>query len=159
MPQTCCEGPRRPVGFAPVAATRRNADGPAPFPRSSWGFGQVADADQVVRCQAEDEHPAHSTSAAVAGLAQEPDGLEPAEDLFDTLAGPLAHLVAGVTRGARIDRTRTVRRVLGHVWRHLEQPEGLDEVPRVIALVGADGDPPARRPVAHHLQRRAARSP
>src|SRR6266496_2523748 len=108
LPQTCCEGPRRPVGFAPVAARRRNADGPAPFPRSSWGFGQVADADQVVRCQAEDEHPAHSTSAAVEGLAQEPDGLEPAEDLFDTLAGPLAHLVAGVTRGARIDRTRTV---------------------------------------------------
>src|SRR5436309_6592054 len=99
LPQTCGEERQKPAGSAPVDATRRAADGPSPFHRSSRGLGQVADADQVVHRQAEDEHPAHATSPAVAGLAQEPDGFEPAKDLFDALAGPLAHLVAGVAAG------------------------------------------------------------
>src|SRR6059036_1444176 len=69
LPQTCGEERQKPAGSAPVDATRRAADGPSPFHRSSRGLGQVADADQVVHRQAEDEHPAHATSAAVAGLA------------------------------------------------------------------------------------------
>src|SRR5215510_14360540 len=101
LSQTCCTDPRRPADSALVGATRRGAGGPAPGYRSSWGLGQVADADQVVRRQAEDEHPADPGAAPVARLAQQPHGLEPAEDLFDALAGPLAHLVAGVARGAR----------------------------------------------------------
>src|SRR5215472_15094566 len=151
LSQTCCPDPRRPAASALVVATRRGAGGAAPGYRSSWGLGQVADADQVVRRQAEDEHPTDPGAAPVARLAQQPHGLEPAEDLFDALAGPLAHLVAGVARGARIDRTRPIRGVLGDVRRHLKQPERLDEVPSVIALVGAHGDPPRCRPVAQHL--------
>ena len=84
LPQTSCKG-RRPVGFAPVATTRRIADDLGRFARSPWGLGQVADAHQVVRRQAEDEHFAHSTSATASGFAQEPDGFEPAEDLFYAL--------------------------------------------------------------------------
>ena len=33
---------------------------------------QISHADEVVRCQAEEEHPLDSGGAAVAGLAQEP---------------------------------------------------------------------------------------
>src|SRR6266851_10099188 len=130
--------------------------GSAPGPRSSRRRGEVAEADQVVDRQAEDEHPVHASPAAMARLAQQADGLEPAEDLFDALAFPLADSVPGVAGGALIDRTRPIRGVLRHVRRHLDEPEGLDEVPRVIAFVGPDGDPVRGRHVAEHLQRRGA---
>ena len=91
-------------------------------------------------------------------LAPQPDGLEPAEDLFYALAFPLAHLVADMARDASIDRTRAVRRVLGHVRGHLDQPEGLDEVSRVTAFVGADGHPVRGHHVAEHLQGRGTLS-
>src|SRR5260370_43198 len=45
-------------------------------------------------------------------------------------------LMAGhemMARRAAVDPTGPVRRVLGHVRRHLERPEGLDELARVIA--------------------------
>src|SRR5712691_9453029 len=119
---------------APLAAAKSRADASPQLSGSSRCLGQVADADQVIDRQPEDEHPAYPCPAAVAHLAQQADRLEPAEDLFDSLAFPLAHPVAGVARGALIDRTRTIRRVLGHVRRHLEQPEGLDEVAAVIAF-------------------------
>src|SRR5437016_3178576 len=109
--------------IALLAAALTDADGPTHLSGSSCGLGQVADADQVIDRQPEDEHPAHPAPAAMARLAQQADGLEPAEDLLHALAFPLAQLVAGVPRGAPIDRTRPVRDVLGHVRRHLKQPE------------------------------------
>src|SRR2546422_8959883 len=112
---TCFEGRRTRIGAASLAASNGGADVPAQPAGSSRRLGQIADADQVVDRQPEDEHPADPRPAAVAHLAQQPDGLEPAEDLFDALAFPLAHPVAGGARGAPIDRTRTIRRVLGHV--------------------------------------------
>src|SRR6266478_1806115 len=42
-----------------LAAALPDADGPTPRSGSSGGLGQVADADQVIDRQAEDEHPAH----------------------------------------------------------------------------------------------------
>src|SRR5215468_7568563 len=140
-------------GTAPLGAAPRCTEEVPALLRSSGGRSQVPDADQVVDGQAEDEHPAHAAGPAVSGLAQEPDGFEPAQDFLDALAFPLTHSVAVVARGAPIDRTRTMRRVLGYVRRHLKQPEGLDEVPRVIAFVGAHCDPACCRPVAQHLQR------
>src|SRR5947199_9958179 len=87
-------------------------------PESSGGAScrtlrQVPDAHQVVDRQAEDEHPPDAPAAAMARLPKQADGLEPAEDLFDPLALLLTHLVAGVARGAPIDRARTVRRCSG----------------------------------------------
>src|SRR5512132_4664390 len=96
-------------GTAPLGPADRCTDAVSALVRSSGGRRQIADTDQVVRRQAEEEHPAHSTSTAVSSLAQEPDGFQPADDLFDALAFPLAHLVAGVACGAPIDRTRTMR--------------------------------------------------
>src|SRR5712691_6857324 len=118
--------PRRGEGRdrAPLAAGGRLVTPAKPLAGSCGSLRQVANSDQVVRRQAEDEHPAHSRAAAMSGLAQQPDGLEPAEDFLHALALALAHAVAGVARGAPIDRTRPARDVLGHVRRHLDQPEG-----------------------------------
>src|SRR5438128_603236 len=118
--------------IALLAAALTDAAGLTPLSGSSCGLGQVADADQVIDRQPEDEHPTHPAPAAMARLAQQADGLEPAEDLLHALAFPLAQLVAGVTRGALIDRTRPVRGVLGYMGRHLKQPESRDEVTAVI---------------------------
>src|SRR5712691_10438778 len=95
---------------APIAAELIGADVPTQLAGSSRGLGEVADTDQVIDRQPEDEHPAHPRPAAVPRLAQQADGLEPAEDLFDALTFPLAHHVPGVARGALIDRTGTIRR-------------------------------------------------
>src|SRR6266852_8995792 len=91
-----CGEPGMPAGSARLAATLGGPQGSAPGPRSSRRLGEVAEADQVVDRQAEDEHPVHASPAAMARLAQQPDGLEPAEDLFDALAFPLADSVPGV---------------------------------------------------------------
>src|SRR5213594_4885896 len=130
-------------------------------PESSGGAScrtlrQVPDAHQVVDRQAEDEHPPDAPAAAVARLPKQADGLEPAEDLFDPLALLLTHLVAGVARGAPIDRARTVRGVLGHVRGHLQQAQGSDEVARVIGFVGRQGDPARHRHRPDHLERGGA---
>src|SRR5258705_13024118 len=77
----------------------------------------------------------------MARLAEQAGRLEPAEDLLDELALLLAHDVAGVARGAAIDRTRTIRGVLGHVRRHLQPAQTSHEIPGVIPFVGAQRDP------------------
>src|SRR5262249_1253123 len=108
-------------GTAPLGAAPRWREQVPALLRSSRGRSQVPDADQVVNGQAEDEHPAHAAGPAVSSLAQEPDGFEPAQDFLDALAFPLTHSVAVVARGAPIDRTRSMRRVLGYVRRPREQ--------------------------------------
>src|SRR5262249_10275212 len=89
-------------GRAPLGAAPRCTDRVPALLRSSRGLCQVPDTDQVVDGQAEDEHPAHAAWPAVSSLAQEPDRFEPAQDLLDALAFPLAHSVAVVARGAPI---------------------------------------------------------
>ena len=64
---------------------------------------QIAHPDQVVGRQREGEHPSNPLQAAVAGLAQAADGLEPTEDLLDAFAFLLTNRIAGMTSGARID--------------------------------------------------------
>src|SRR3982074_2885518 len=62
-------------GTAPLVAAHWCADPVRALVGSSGGRRQVAEADQVVRRQAEDEHPADPCSAPVARLAQQPHGL------------------------------------------------------------------------------------
>src|SRR6267143_5695813 len=85
---TCGEGRRGRVCLAPLVVAVSGAGGRRWFLDSSRGLGQIPDADQVIDRQAEDEHPVHPCPAAVPCLAQQPDRLEPAEDLFDALALP-----------------------------------------------------------------------
>src|SRR5512138_731714 len=96
---------------------------------------QGAYPNEVVHGQPEDKHPADACDAAMAHFAQQADLLEPAENLFDALALPLAHPIAVVARGAAIDRTRTLRGVLRHVRGHGEPAQAVHEIPRVIAFV------------------------
>src|SRR6266850_3068157 len=115
---------------------------------------QVADPDQVVDGHSEDEHPADSLRPPMARLAEQAGRLEPAEDLLDELPLSLAHDVAGVARGAAIDRTRTIRGVLGHVRRHLQPAQTSHEIPGVIPFVGAQRDPAGAREGGGHGERR-----
>ena len=75
--------------------------------RSSRRGDKFRDADEVVGGDGEREHPPTSGGAAVAGLAQAADRLDPAEDLLDPLAYPLADRVAGMARRAPVDRRAT----------------------------------------------------
>jgi hypothetical protein len=105
--------------------------------RSSPGSQQVAHPHQGVDRQAEQEHPAHAIHAPMPGLAQQRHRLEPAEDLLDPLAPSLALSVAGVARGAPVDRAGAAAGVLGHVWRHAAPPQRPHERLRVVAAVRA----------------------
>src|SRR3989442_15985981 len=75
---TCFEGRRTRIGAASLAASNGGADVPAQAAGSSRRLGQIADADQVVDRQPEDEHPADPRPTAVAHLTKHADGLEPA---------------------------------------------------------------------------------
>src|SRR5207245_1479451 len=102
----------------------------------SYGLGrEVSDPHQVVRGEGEGEHPVHPAGASVPCLAHQSDGLEPAEDLFDALPPTLAHRIAGVAGGAAVDRAAAVRGVVRHVRRHAEEPDGGDDVRRVVPFV------------------------
>ena len=93
MPGRLTARPRAPGGPAP---------GAFPSLRRSPGLGlglrvhrfQVADPQQIERCQAEDEHPAHPRCAPMARLPQGSDGLHPSKHLFNELALALTKLVA-----------------------------------------------------------------
>src|SRR5690349_22904519 len=98
LPMPRCFAGSRPT----LVVARARAEAVRPRVGSSRRRRQVPDADQVVRRQAEEEHPAHAGPATMARLSQQSDRLEPAEDLLDALAFPLAHAVAGVARGASI---------------------------------------------------------
>src|SRR3989442_12230269 len=73
---------------------------------------------------------------AVAGLAQQGDALEPAEDLLDPFARVLAEPVAGVSGGPPVDGTASVCRVRRDMRRDPERAHGGHEVARVVGLVG-----------------------
>src|SRR5206468_12572801 len=64
---------------------------------------KLGDTYQVVGGRGEGEHPAHPGGAAMTGLAQPGDGLDPAEHLLDALANAPADGITGVSRGATVD--------------------------------------------------------
>lgn len=75
-------------------------------------FHQIPDAHQVVRGRRQGEEPADSPHAPELDHAQQPHGLQPAEDLFHSFPFLLTDRVAGVSRGSALNRTGTVRRLL-----------------------------------------------
>ena len=75
--------------------------------------------------------------------AQAAHGLHPAEDLFDPLAYPLTHRVAGMPRGAAVERGTPGATLIARDGRgDLERAAGRDELSSVVALVGTECYPP-----------------
>ena len=82
------------------------------------------------------------------GLAPASDGLDPGEHFFDALAYALAQRISLARRQRVVDVGAPTRLVAGDVRRC---PGGLaesNELGRVVALVGANGDPPPVRPAS-----------
>src|SRR5512137_2098256 len=83
-------------------------------------------------------HSENQRSAVEATQLQLPQGavlLAVAEDGFDQLANNLTHRVAGMARGALIDRASAVLGVLGDMRRHPDGAAVGDEVGGVIAFI------------------------
>src|SRR5258708_20489068 len=78
-----------------------------------------------------------------------------AEGLLDALAFDHADGIAGMTRGAAIDRRTAVGRVLRDVRRASALAAAGDEVGGVVVLVGANPASPARLGLAHGESPRA----
>src|SRR5512143_341524 len=77
------------------------------------------------------------------GLAESSDGLDPTEDLLDSLAFFLTDGVARVLRGPLIDgAAASFVLVLGHVRSHRRFPEFVHKISRVVVLVSAQRHPP-----------------
>src|SRR5271169_1745845 len=86
--------------------------------RSSYcGDAQRSHADQVVRGRCHREHPSNLRPASMTDLTQQGHALDPAENLFDPFALPLAYHEPAVPGGARVDVTRTPA-VRTHMRRH-----------------------------------------
>src|SRR5918996_5324305 len=88
--------------------------------------------------------------SAEAGLAQAPDCLHPAKDLFHALAMALAERITGMTGGAPIQARRSAMGHLGNVGLDAPRAQVPDEVPGMIALIRG------QRPRSHALVALAA---
>src|ERR1019366_6914595 len=95
----------------------------------SCGGLQRAHADQVVRRSGEEKLPIHASPSAMPELAQSADGLHPAEDFFNAFTRPLTDVVAGVPRGASVQRAALL--LERDVRRGFEVPQRLDKAPGV----------------------------
>src|SRR5829696_1281469 len=80
---------------------------------------QVSDSDQVIGSGSELEDPTDQPHAAVSGLAQQANSLQPTEDFFHSFALLLTNFITRMTSGPLIDRASSSLVVLGHVRRHL----------------------------------------
>src|SRR5580700_11476154 len=106
---------------------------------SSRRSQNLRDADHIIGGCGEYEEPFHQVAPAMAGLAQAPGGLDPAERLLDPLALDCADPIAGVAGGARIDRRAAVGVVLRDMRRAAAFTAAGDKVGSVIVLVTAHG--------------------
>src|SRR5258708_15426575 len=76
----------------------------SPHPVSCGRQREIADAHEVVRGEGEGEDPIYPQEAAVPGLSDHSDRLQPSEDLLDSLPLSLTDVVAFMTGGAIVDR-------------------------------------------------------
>jgi hypothetical protein len=99
--------------------------------------GQVSDSHQVVSGRRKLKDPTHYRQTSMARLAQQADGLQPAEDLFNSFALALTNGITRVPGRALIYRaTAPALSVLRHMWRHASGAQLRDKALRVITLIG-----------------------
>src|SRR5512135_2898 len=127
----------------------------APCEISGGRLRQVSHANQIVSRRREGEHPSDAIFAAILGLAESSDGLDPPEDLLDPLPFSLTDGVARVLRGSLIDGAAApFVPVLRYVRSHRRFPELVHKISRVVVLVSAQRHPPrAAWNPRRHLQR------
>ena len=116
---------------------------------------QVSHAHQIVGGAGEGKHPVHFVHPAMPNLPHERNRLQPAEAFFDPLPLLLADDVAGVPRGAAINRAApAASQILRHVRRHAEIPALLHKIPRVKSFVAAHRHRLGAAKLLQHDQRR-----
>src|SRR5205814_1503220 len=98
-------------------------------------------------------------STPVPQLPKKSDRFHPTKDFLDSLALPLADLVAGMSRRPAVYCASAVRRVLRHVRRGVAVTQVLGELPRVVSLVSADGDGVESLDALHQFHRNLSLGP
>src|SRR4051794_18403788 len=68
-----------------------------------WRIDQIPHSDEVVSSARKGEHPSDLVHAAMSGLTQHSDYLQPTEYLLDPFPLNLTYFVSGVSRGAPIN--------------------------------------------------------
>src|SRR5580704_12567710 len=105
------------------------------------GLDELWQSDQIVARHRQGELEAEFSDPPEHGPRKPADRLAPAERLLDALSLLLAHAIAGMSRGARVDGGTPPADILGDVGRHVERAHVGDERSRVVTLVGAESDP------------------
>src|SRR4030042_4361434 len=98
---------------------------------------KIIDTDQIVDGGGKGEHPASALESLMSGLAHETDCLEPAENLFNNVALPLAGFISLMARGSTINGAAFD--LLCYMRSDLLDSELLDKILDVIAFVGSKG--------------------
>src|SRR4030042_4131601 len=95
---------------------------------------KIIDTDQSVDGRGKGEHPASALEALMSGLAHETDCLEPAENLFNKFALPLADFISLMARGSTINGAAFD--LPCYMRSALLDSDLLDKILDVIAFVG-----------------------
>jgi hypothetical protein len=116
--------------------------------------GEVSQADQIVNSTGEGEHPIHFLSSAMAHLAHQRDGFQPAKALLDALAFPLAGAVALMSRRTRVDGAAAAPLlILRNMRGNVHVPAFGNEILGVEPLVASHRDAPLAVDLLQHQHR------
>src|SRR5438270_3064688 len=106
--------------------------------RRNWRINQIPHSDEVVSSGRKREHPSDFVHAAMSGLTEHSNCLQPAEYFPDPFPLDLTDFVSGVSRGAPINGAAAPTFVvLRHMRRHVHASDFLHELLGVVALVGS----------------------
>jgi hypothetical protein len=131
LSRQACRRQRRRISFVFVSSSVLQTD--------SCCCGQkLWNSNEIVGGCGENEEPLDQSAAAMAGLAQAADSLNPAERFFDPLALHRADAIAGMTSGAAIDCRAAISIILRDVRRATALAAARDKVGGVIVLVTFD---------------------
>src|SRR4051794_18268864 len=133
---------RRPSCPSRQCASGRQRPWRSPEPWPSAGLrDELRQPHQIVGGGCEGEGPSDTIAAAEPGLLLPGHDLDPAERFLDAFPVTLADGIAAVLRRAAVDRRAATAGVLRDMWRYPHRAQFVDEVLRVIGLVGAERDP------------------
>src|SRR3954471_8476159 len=121
----------------------------------NWRVDQILHSDEVVSSGRKGEHPSDLVHAAMSGLTQHSDCLQPAEYFLDPFPLDLTCFVSSVPRRAPIDgAAASTFVVLRHMRRDVYASYLSHELFGVVALVGSHGHALSAFDPLGHQQRR-----